>query len=335
MSGFSLGLRFEGAETVTDLQPVVIIAGPTASGKSALAVDVAREFKGTVINADSMQVYRELKVLTARPPVDDEDGVVPHRLFGVLPAAERCSAGRWLKMAAAEIGAARDAGRLPVVVGGTGLYLKALTEGLAEVPEIPAAVNDAVRRRYDAIGGEAFRAELAKRDPAAAARLPAADGQRLKRAMAVVEATGRPLSDWQREQADAPWVAARFGVVALMPPRDALYAACDARFDAMLAAGALEEVRGLAALGLDPGLPAMKALGVKELMRHLAGETSLAAAAAAARQSTRNFAKRQMTWLRNQLAPDHAIPAPYGPGERRGALDWVRGFLGRQAPAGR
>lgn len=313
---------------MTDLQPVVIIAGPTASGKTALALDVARQFDGTVVNADSMQVYRELRVLTARPKSDDETAM-PHRLFGVLKASEACSAGRWLKLAATEIDATRAEGRLPVVVGGTGLYLKALIDGLAEVPEIPAAVNDAVRQRYDAVGGEAFRAELAELDPEAAAKLPAADGQRLMRAMAVVEATGRPLADWQRDQAEAPWVAARFGVVALMPPRDALYAACDARFAAMMDEGALDEVRALAGLGLDPGLPAMKALGVKELTRHLAGETTLDDAAAAAKQATRNFAKRQMTWLRNQIAADHVIEGLYGPAHRAAALAWVKGFLGR------
>ena len=313
---------------MTDLQPVVIIAGPTASGKTALALDVAREFAGTVINADSMQVYRELKVLTARPRPADE-AAVPHRLFGVLAASEACSAGRWLKMAAAEIEAAHREKRLPVVVGGTGLYLKALIEGLAEVPEIPAAVNAEMQRRFDRIGGEAFRAELAERDPDAAAKLPVGDSQRLKRAMAVVEATGRPLAEWQRRQSEAPWVAARFGVVGLMPPREALYAACDARFAVMMTAGALDEATALVALGLDPGLPAMKALGVPELSRHLAGEISLADAVAAAKQATRNFAKRQLTWLRNQLAPDHVIEALYGPAHRAQVLAWVQGFLGR------
>jgi len=312
---------------VTDLQPVVIIAGPTASGKTALALDVARAFTGTVINADSMQVYRELRVLTARPGPADE-AAAPHRLFGVLAASEACSAGRWLKLAAAEIDAERGAGRLPVVVGGTGLYLKALIEGLAAVPEVPAAVNAEVRRRFDRIGGEAFRAELARRDPEAAAKLPAGDGQRLKRAMAVVEATGRPLAEWQRRQPEAPWVKARFGVVALMPPRDALYAAADARFEAMMATGALDEAKALAALGLDAGLPAMKALGVPALARHLAGELPLADAVTAAKQATRNFAKRQLTWLRNQLVADHVIAALYGPAERADALAWVKRFLG-------
>jgi tRNA dimethylallyltransferase len=314
------------AETVTDLKPVVIIAGPTASGKSRLALDIAREFQGTVINADSMQVYAELRVLTARPTPADEKAA-PHRLFGVLAAAERCSAGRWLKLAAAEIADTHRAGRLPVVVGGTGLYLKALTEGLADIPDVPDAVNDKVRRRFDEIGGEAFRNELANLDPATAARLPAADGQRLKRAMAVAIATGKPLSDWQRRQPDAPRVEARFGVIALAPPRDILYAAADARFERMMAVGALDEVKALVGIGLNPGLPAMKALGIPELRRHLAGDIGLADAVAAAKQATRNFAKRQLTWLRNQIAADLTIEAADTPEGRDRASAFVRAFV--------
>ena len=311
---------------MTDLKPVVIIAGPTASGKSRLALDIAGAFAGTVINADSMQVYRELRVLTARPGPADEK-IAPHRLFGVLSAAEACSAGRWLKLAAAEIEKARSEGRLPVVTGGTGLYLKALTEGLAEVPEISAAINAEVGRLHDSIGGEAFRAALATVDPESAARLPAGDAQRLKRAMAVVKATGRPLADWQRRQPDAPWVEARFGLIRLMPPRDALYAAAEARFDAMMAAGALTEVKALRALGLDPGLPAMKALGVPEIGRHLRGELTLAEAVTRAKQATRNFAKRQFTWLRNQVTADLEIAETYGPAARERALAFVRDFV--------
>jgi tRNA dimethylallyltransferase len=316
----------KNAETVTDLKPVVIIAGPTASGKSHLALDIVREFTGTVINADSMQVYRDLRVLTARPGPEAEK-VAPHRLFGVLPAAEACSVGRWLKLAVAEIEQAQGEGRLPVVVGGTGLYLKALIEGLAEVPEVSAEINAEVRRRYDEIGGAAFRAELATLDPDGAAKLPAGDTQRLKRAMAVVKATGRPLAHWQRRQADAPRIDVRFGLIQLTPPRDALYAAVDARFDAMLAAGALDEVRELMVLDLDPGLPAMKALGVPELSRHLAGDLTLTEAVQQAKQATRNFAKRQLTWLRNQVAADLEIDETYGPAMRDRAVDFVRAFV--------
>ena len=311
---------------MTDLNPVVIIAGPTASGKSALALDVAGEFSGTVINADSMQVYEDLSVLTVRPG-KAEKAAVPHRLFGVLPASEGCSAGRWLKMAAGEIEAAWVDGRLPVMVGGTGLYLKVLTEGLAEIPDIADEFNEQANDLYDRLGGEAFKAELAKLDPVAAISLPAGDSQRLKRAMAVVRATGRALADWQGEQATGPAVAARFATIALIPGRDDLYAAIDARFDAMMARGAVDEVKALIARRLDPGLPAMKALGVPELGRHLAGQTTLEDAALAAKQATRNFAKRQLTWLRNQVAADCVIEDAYGPEGRDKAFSFVSKFL--------
>ena len=314
------------AGTVTDSNPVVIIAGPTASGKSALALDVAREFSGTVINADSMQVYEDLSVLTARPG-EGSKAAVPHRLFGVLPASVACSAGRWLKMAAGEIEAAWGDGRLPVMVGGTGLYLKVLTEGLAEIPDIADEFNVHANDLYDRLGGEAFKAELAKLDPVAAKSLPAGDSQRLKRAMAVVRATGRRLADWQGEQAEGPAVAARFATIALIPAREDLYAAIDARFDAMIAEGAVDEVKALMARRLDPGLPAMKALGVPELGRHLAGQTTLEDAALAAKQATRNFAKRQLTWLRNQVAADCVIEAAYGPEGRDKAFSFVSEFL--------
>ena len=311
---------------MTDLNPVVIIAGPTASGKSALALDVAGEFSGTVINADSMQVYEDLSVLTARPDREKE-ARAPHRLFGALPASVACSVGRWLKLAVAEIEAAWGDGRLPIAVGGTGLYLKALTEGLADIPDVPEGVRRQVRDEYESLGGEAFKAELARLDPDGAAELPASDRQRLERAMAVVRASGRPLTDWRGEQPDGPALKARFWTIVLMPGRAGLYAACDARFDGMMADGALDEVRALVAQGLDPGLPAMKALGVPELARHLAGETTLDEAADAAKQATRHFAKRQMTWLRNQVAPDLLFEAPYTADLRQRVVSSVRGFL--------
>ncbi len=306
--------------------PVVIIAGPTASGKSALALDMAGEFAGTVINADSMQVYRELNILTARPGAADE-ARAPHRLFGVMAASEACSVGRWLALAAAEIETAWGEKRLPLIVGGTGMYLRALIGGLAAVPEIPDAINDEVRALYDTLGGEAFRRELAKLDADAAERLPAGDSQRLTRAMAVVKATGRPLAQWQGEQSQGPAVLARFLTIALMPDREGLYAACDARLDAMLESGAVDEVKALLGLGLDASLPAMKALGVAELGRHVNGDISLGDAAAAAKQATRNFAKRQLTWMRNQVKADHVIEDFYGPAHRDQAAAAVRAFL--------
>ena len=296
--------------------PVVIVTGPTAGGKSGLALELAEAFDGVVINADSMQVYRELEILTARPG-PAALARAPHRLYGVLSGHQRCSAGRWRALALAEIAAARAAGKLPLVVGGTGLYLRALIEGLAEVPEVPAAVREAAEARHRELGGPGLHAELAARDPAMAARLEPGDSQRLIRAWAVLEATGRSLAAWQAEGGSAGGSAGgsggelgrqsgagRFLRLVRLPPRAALYAACDARFRAMIERGALAEVRALRDRGLDPRLPVMRALGVRELGRHLDGALSLDAAVARAQQATRNYAKRQMTWLRTQAPPE-------------------------------
>jgi tRNA dimethylallyltransferase len=279
--------------------PVVVIAGPTASGKSALALAAAEAFAGTVINADSLQVYRELAVLTARPGPATE-ARLPHRLYGVLPAAERCSAGRWAGLAAAAIREAAAAGRLPILVGGTGLYLRALLNGLAPIPAVPEAALAEAKARLAALGPASFHAELARRHPASAVRLRATDPQRLARAWAVLAATGRPLADWQAEAA-RPLLSLDPLLVLLEPERAPLYRACDRRFLQMLEAGALDEARALAALGLDPTLPAMKAVGVRQLLDHLAGVIGLEEAIAAAQQATRNYAKRQLTWFRHQL----------------------------------
>ena len=277
---------------------VVVVTGPTASGKSALAARLAAALDGVVINADSMQVYDGLSILTARPG-GAELALAPHRLYGVLPPEEACSAGRWREMALAEIEAARRDGKLPVLCGGTGLYLRALIEGIAELPAIPGDVREAARSLHRELGGEAFHGRLAERDPATAARLHPNDSQRLIRAWEVLEATGKPLSAWHAEagQAPAPY---DFRRIVVLPPREALYESCDARFGKMLEAGALEEVAALLARGLDPRLPAMKALAVPELIRHLRGELSLEAAAEGARTATRRYAKRQLTWLRGE-----------------------------------
>ena len=286
--------------------PVLVIAGATASGKSRLALDAAEALCGVIINADSMQVYRELSVLTARPGAADQ-ARAPHRLYGVLSGAERCSAGRWRALAVAEIEACHGANQVPIVVGGTGLYMRALEKGLAEVPEVPAAARAAAEAMHRELGGTAFHAALAVRDPAMAARLRPSDRQRLVRAWEVLDATGRSLADWHDDgqRGDATASPYRFCTIVCSPPRDALYAACDARVAAMIDAGAVAEVQALVALNLDPALPVMKALGVAALGRYLAGEVSLDAAIAATQQQTRNYAKRQMTWLRTQLLPDH------------------------------
>lgn len=284
-------------------EPVLIVAGPTASGKSGLALALAERLAGVVVNADSMQVYRELRILTARPP-QVTAAKVPHRLYGVVPAAEACSAGRWREMALTEIAAAHAKGRLPILVGGTGLYLKALVDGLVELPPVPSRLRAEARSLYDRLGAAGFYAALIARDPATARRLRPADRQRLTRAWEVLESTGRPLAEWQTSATGGPPGHLRFAAILLAPPRAELLAACDLRFDAMMAEGALAEVKALLALGLDPQLPAMKAVGVAELARYLRGELALAEAVALAQRATRQLAKRQRTWFRHQpLAP--------------------------------
>ncbi|WP_028137990.1 tRNA (adenosine(37)-N6)-dimethylallyltransferase MiaA [Bradyrhizobium japonicum] len=278
----------------------VLIAGPTASGKSALALELALVSGGIVVNADSMQVYRDLRIITARP-TQDEEARAPHRLYGHVDAAVNFSAGAWVADAAKVLDEARAQGRLPIFIGGTGLYFKALTAGLSVVPPIPAEVREDVRARLERNGAEALHAELARRDPLAAERLNLRDRTRIARALEVVEATGRSLLDWHREGQPPLLPRDSFRAVFLAPERDALYARIDARFDAMLAAGALEEVERLAARQLDPLLPAMKAHGVPALIRHLRGELSLEQAAAIGRADTRHYAKRQFTWFRHQL----------------------------------
>src|SRR5487761_274479 len=258
-------------------QSVIVVAGPTASGKSRLALAVAHEFAGTIINADSMQVYHDLRVLTARPS-DAELALAPHRLYGAVNSAESCSAGRWRDLALIEIARARGERRLPILVGGTGLYLSALLEGIADIPAVPAAVVAEARALHARLGGEEFRRALAALDPTSAAKLPAADTQRLVRAFAVVRATGVPLSVWQQRQAPHRGPAA--GAMILLPPRDALYAAIDRRLERMFATGAIDEVRILLARQLSPLLPAMKAVGVREIGSYLAGECSRDAALA-------------------------------------------------------
>jgi tRNA dimethylallyltransferase len=285
--------------------PVLLVAGPTASGKSTLALALAEALNGVVVNADSMQVYRDLAVLKARPG-PAELARAPHRLYGVLDAAELCSAARWSGLAEIEIAAAGRAGRLPILVGGTGLYFRALLRGLAPMPEIPEAVRRTARALHKELGGIKFHALLAGLDPETAARLHPSDSQRLMRAYEVVTGTGRSLGDWQRSASAR--VRVDTAAILLMPPRDVLYAAIDRRFEAMISAGALDEVRALMKRRLSLELPAFKAVGVPELARHLARELSLDEAIAAAQQASRRYAKRQMTWFRHQMAPSRDLP---------------------------
>jgi tRNA dimethylallyltransferase len=278
----------------------VLIAGPTASGKSALAMAVAEKIGGVIVNADSMQVYRDLRIITARPTQADR-ARVPHKLYGHVDAAENYSVGAWCRDAGDALKEIVRQGRTPVLVGGTGLYFKALTTGLAAVPAIPADIRADVRGRLQRAGAPALHTELMRLDPATAQRVTANDRSRISRALEVVLATGRPLSEWHREGLPPLIDPNKAAKVFLTCERKELVRRIEVRFAAMLDSGALEEVKQLAARGLDRSLPAMKAHGVPWLMRHLNGEISRDEAAAGAIMDTRRYAKRQLTWFRNQL----------------------------------
>jgi len=279
---------------------VALIAGPTASGKSALAVALAKTLEnGIVVNADASQVYADLAILSARPTAEEMDGV-PHRLFGHVDAAEAHNAARWAAEARNVIAEAHAAGRVPILVGGTGLYLRTLLHGIAPVPEIDPRVREAVR----ALPVAEAHAALAMADPAAATRLNPADTTRVARALEVVRATGRTLADWQqaREGGIADTIA--LAPLILLPPRDWLRTRCDTRLIQMFEGGAIEEVEALLARHLDPDLPAMRAIGVPQIAAFLRGEISRADALEAAQAATRQYAKRQYTWFRHQPPAD-------------------------------
>lgn len=302
----------------------MLIAGPTASGKSALALALAERCGGVVINTDSMQVYRDLRIITARP-TEAEEARAPHRLYGHVDASVNFSAGAWVNDAANVLAEARAQNRMPIFVGGSGLYFKALTRGLSAVPPVPTEIREAVRERLERDGVEALHAELARRDPVSADRLKPRDRTRIARALEVVEATGRTLPDWHREGLPPLLPPGEFSALFLAPGREQLYARIDARFGAMLESGALEEVAALAARKLDPLLPAMKAHGVPALIRHLGGEITREQAAEIGRADTRHYAKRQFTWFRHQL-PEFEWVAPEAAG------DWLdRVIPGREA----
>ncbi len=279
---------------------LVVIGGPTASGKSALALHLAEAAGGVLINADSRQLYRDLPLLTARPG-PAEEARVPHHLFGVLDAEEPASAGRWLELAGDAIAAALEAGQLPIVVGGTGFYLSALLRGLAPVPSVPAARRAEAEALFERLGGPGLHAELRRRDPIMAARLRPSDRQRLIRALEVLTATGRSLAGWQAEPRFRVRLPAPVVGIALLPPRAPLQARIEGRLQAMLEAGALEELWALRLAHPDADLPLLKAVAVPELLAHLEGRLDLAEARARALVRTRQYAKRQVTWLRHQL----------------------------------
>jgi len=279
--------------------PVALIAGATASGKSALALALAEQTGGVIVNADSAQIYRDLPVLSAASG-SDERGCVEHRLYGVRDGAQPCSAAEWAEMARTEIAEIHSSGRLPILVGGTGLYLRTLIEGIARVPEIDPKVRDDVREARL----EENRAKLAKADPEAAARLKPTDRARIARALEVVLSTGRTLAQWQQDREGGIGGRVALRPLILLPPRPWLYERCDARFKAMMEHGAVDEVRVLLERGLDPALPIMRAIGVREIAAMLAGEISRDEAIGRGQQATRNYAKRQYTWFAHQPPPD-------------------------------
>jgi tRNA dimethylallyltransferase len=278
----------------------VLIAGPTASGKSALALRLAEKLGGVIVNADSMQVYGDLRVITARP-TPDEEARLPHRLYGHVDAAENYSVGRWCRDVAETLTEIAAQGRVTILVGGSGLYFKALTSGLAAVPPIPPEIRAQVRGRLQREGVTPLYAELMGRDPTTAYRLMVNDRSRICRALEVILATGRSLTDWHSEGMPALVDPQRAAKIFLTCERKQLVARIETRFATMLKAGALDEVRALSRRKLDPLLPAMKAHGVPWLIRHFDGEISLDEAAAGAIMDTRRYAKRQLTWFRNQM----------------------------------
>ena len=296
------------ALTASGRPPAIVIAGPTAAGKSALALRLAQELGGAVINADSMQVYRDLRILTARPSETDE-AAAPHRLYGYVDGAERYSAIRWRADAVAAVEEVYAEGKIPVVAGGTGFYIEALIQGLSPVPDVPEETLLAMVARAETDGLASIFEAVQACDAALAARVRPTDRQRLIRALAVFEATGKPLSAWQSMPAKPP----SFATIGfwLNPPRDLLYARCDARLAAMVAQGALDEVAALTGRGLEPSLPVMKALGVAELAAAARGEIPAGEAVAAAQQATRRFAKRQLTWFRNRFAQFQRIDSQF------------------------
>lgn len=286
--------------------PIIILAGPTASGKSGLALELAEKRGGVIINADSQQMYAELRVLTARPTPAAE-ARVPHRLYGALSASEACSAGKWLRLAKMEIDWARSNGQPAIIVGGTGLYLKALTEGLSEIPDIDPAIRAQAQADLQSMGNEAFYRRIAETDPEIILNIRPSDPQRMTRAWEVFLSTGKPLSWWQKNKKICFYESSLFRIFHVVCERGELYARCDARLLQMLKNGALDEVRNVISLQLPDSLPAMHIIGVPEFASHLRGECTLEKATARAQQATRNYVKRQLTWFNNQGRNYHPI----------------------------
>ncbi len=313
-------------EIISATKPVILVAGPTASGKSSMAMDIADEFGGVIINADSMQVYKELSIVTARPSMADE-ARVPHKLYGIISASQPWSVAQWLQRAVDEIHACHAAGKLPVVTGGTGLYFRALMHGIADIPEVPSDVRDHITARLASEGNDVLHGELSKVDPETAARISPSDTQRLIRATEVYLATGRSLSDWIAEGNKGVPKGFRFQPLVLEPPRDILYSRIDQRFKQMVNEGALMEVSKFAEHSFDPTLSAMKAVGIRELMAFESGDIPLEEAISRAQKVSRNYAKRQLTWFRNQIPEAKSYFAQYSESMKPEIFSFIRSFV--------
>ena len=283
---------------------VIIVAGPTASGKSALGLEIATKTNGVIINCDSMQIYRELPILTAQPS-EVEMGEIEHRLYGVMLGSQACSVGYWRELAVMEIERAFALGKQPIILGGTGLYIRALMEGLSKIPEVSKQHRFEATTTYDQIGPEGLIDKIGEISPDSAKQLGFNDRQRIIRAWEVILATGRGLSEWQKQNPPKAEEGYVFRTVLVSPPREELYARCDKRFELMVGQGALAEVEALLAMKIEPSLPVMRAIGVPEIRSYLEGIVGYQEMVALAQQSTRRYAKRQLTWLRNQT--DHEI----------------------------
>ncbi|MBB4572395.1 tRNA dimethylallyltransferase [Rhizobium lentis] len=287
-------------ENLLSVENAILITGPTASGKSALAVELAKRYGGAVVNADSMQVYDTLRVLTARPSEHEMQGV-PHHLYGHVPAGAAYSTGAWLRDVSALLPALKAAGQLPVFVGGTGLYFKALTGGLSDMPAIPEALREKLRTRLLEEGPERLYSELAAIDPIVSASLNRQDGQRIVRALEVIQATGRSIADFQGRSGPVLIDAEKARKIVVLPDRAVLHARINGRFEKMLQQGAEDEVRALLSLGLPAEAPVMKAIGVSQIAAMLKGEMTREEVLEKGAATTRQYAKRQMTWFRNQM----------------------------------
>tara|TARA_B100001057_G_scaffold171799_1_gene172618 strand:- start:1367 stop:2314 length:948 start_codon:yes stop_codon:yes gene_type:complete len=302
----------------------IVICGPTASGKSALAMKLANELNGEIINADSMQVYNELKILTSRPSATDTENI-PHNLFGIRKMVEPCSVNIWIKLAEKSISQIIDRGRIPIACGGTGMYIHYLSKRLSKIPEIPNRVRLQAREKLEVLGNENFSRELIELDPLLGNKIAIGDSQRLTRAWEVMKATGQSLAVWNMEP-DQETELNLYHVL-LMPDREILYRICDQRFLGFMDRGAVAEAETIKNMKLDPSLPAMKALGLSQIIKYLDGEMNIDDAIKQAQQKTRNYAKRQMTWFRNQLKPNFLYSKPYDGSMDQGLIAEVSKFL--------